>query len=204
MILHLVALHTHGSNNPTGIEKKKDTDFIPFHPYYTAKDLFYFAVFLVFFVGFIFFAPNFFGEADNYIPANPMVTPAHIVPEWYFLPFYAILRAIPNKLLGVIAMFGAIFVLFFLPWLDGSKAKSAMNRPLHRLLFWVFFVDVFILGWVGGNPPEGHMVTIGMLATAYYFAHFLVLLPFISRYEEPRLQFESISAHYEAKIKCKK
>lgn len=196
VFLHLWALHQHGSNNPLGIDVKKPLDEIPFHPYYTTKDLVGLVGFLIFFAVMIFFAPNFFGEPDNYIPANPMVTPPHIVPEWYFLPFYAILRAIPDKLLGVVAMFGSIAILFFLPWLDGSKVRSLSFRPIYRALFWAFAIDTLILGWVGGKPPEGHFVIINALATAYYFVFFLILVPIVSRWEKPRLTPESISAHW--------
>ncbi|MGQ0662509.1 MAG: cytochrome b [Pseudomonadota bacterium] len=185
VVLHLVALHVHGSNNPVGIDLKGPQDKIPFHPYYTVKDLFGLGVFLIVFFFFVFFAPNFFGEPENYIPANPLVTPPHIVPEWYFLPYYAILRAIPNKLIGVLAMFGSILILFLLPWLDTSRVRSARFRPLYRVFFWVFVVDSVTLGWVGANPPEGHYLVIGRIATAYYFAHFLVILPFIGWFERP-------------------
>ena len=139
VILHLVALHQHGSNNPLGIERKEPRDSIPFHPYYTVKDLFGLGVFAIVWAYFIFFNPNFFGEPDNYIPANPLVTPPHIVPEWYFLPFYAILRSIPNKLVGVFCMFSSIFVLFFLPWLDTSKVRSASFRPIYTVGFLEFY-----------------------------------------------------------------
>lgn len=181
--LHLVALHQFGSNNPLGIERKGPEDSIPFHPYYTIKDLFGLGVFLFIYLFFVFFEPNFFGEPDNYIPANPLVTPVHIVPEWYFLPFYAILRAIPNKLMGVLAMFGSIAVLFILPWLDKHPVRSAKFRPYYRIFFWVFVVDCFVLGWVGANPPEGYFILIGQLSTFYYFFHFLLLIPFLNKRE---------------------
>src|SRR5690606_19319844 len=130
-------------------------DAIPFHPYYTVKDCLGFGVFFFIFAWFIFFSPNSLGHPDNYIPANPMVTPAHIVPEWYFLPFYAILRAIPDKLGGVIAMFAAIIVLFFLPWIDRSKVRSAVFRPTYKVMFWLFVVDCIVLGYIGAKPAEG-------------------------------------------------
>ncbi|MEX2008975.1 MAG: cytochrome b N-terminal domain-containing protein, partial [Dongiaceae bacterium] len=192
VVLHLWALHRFGSNNPIGIDAKGPQDKIPFHPYYTAKDLFGLGVFLIVFAGFVFFAPNFFGEPDNYIPADPFVTPLHIVPEWYLLPFYAILRAVPNilfieaKLAGVIAMFASIFILFLLPWLDPSPVRSARFRPLYKQFFWVFVVDCIVLGWVGANPPEGYFIVIGRVATAYYFVHFLVLMPLLGKFERPR------------------
>jgi len=204
VLLHLWALHQHGSNNPTGVAVKKPQDEIPFHPYHTIKDLFALAVFLMAFVAFICFAPNFFGEPDNYIPANPMVTPPHIVPEWYFLPFYAILRSIPDKLLGVIAMFGSVMVLFFLPWLDGSKVRSCSYRPLCRALFWAFILDGLILGWIGARPPEGIYITIGQTATAFYFLYFLFLVPWVSRVEKTTALPESISADYARRKKGRK
>ena len=183
--LHIVALHQHGSNNPLGIERKGPQDSIPFHPYYTVKDLLGMGVFLLVFSGFVFFAPNFLGHPDNYIPANPMVTPAHIVPEWYFLPFYAILRAVPDKLGGVLLMFGAVAVLFIVPWLDTSRVRSAKFRPIYRQFFWLLLIDCIVLGWVGGNPPEGAFIVIGRIATVYYFLHFLVILPLLGKLERP-------------------
>jgi len=197
--LHLVALHQHGSNNPIGIDVRKGQDTIPFHPYYTVKDMFGTGVLFLVYLGFVFFAPNFFGEPDNYIPANPLQTPPHIVPEWYFLPFYAILRAVPDiwfidaKLAGVLAMFGSIAVLFILPWLDPSPVRSARFRPIYKQLFWVLLIDCVVLGWCGANPPEGHFVVIAQIATAYYFAHFLVLLPLLGKFERPRPLPESIA-----------
>ncbi|MCX7337930.1 MAG: cytochrome b/b6 [Alphaproteobacteria bacterium] len=181
--LHMVALHQFGSNNPVGIDRQKPNDSIPFHPYYTIKDLFGLGVYLCIYAFFVFFAPNFFGEPDNYIMANPLMTPPHIVPEWYFLPFYAILRSIPSKLGGVLAMFGAVFVLFILPWLDTNPIRSARFRPIYKHLFWVFVVNCFVLGWIGAKPPEGIYLTIGRLATAYYFIHFLILLPLLGKIE---------------------
>lgn len=182
-LIHLIALHQFGSNNPLGIDRKGPEDSIPFHPYYTIKDLYGLSFFMLIYMYLVFFNPNFFGEPDNYIPANPMVTPPHIVPEWYFLPFYAILRSIPNKLLGVLAMFGSIGILFVLPWLDKHPVRSAKFRPLYRIFFWVFIVNCFVLGWVGANPPEGNFVLIGQLATGYYFFHFLILIPFLNKFE---------------------
>jgi quinol-cytochrome oxidoreductase complex cytochrome b subunit len=183
--LHLVALHQHGSNNPLGIDKKTPKDTIPFHPYYTFKDVFGIGILLLIWGGFVFFAPNFFGEPDNYIPADPLVTPAHIVPEWYFLPFYAILRSIPDKLGGVIMMFTAIFVLFLLPWLDTSKIRSARFRPIYKYCFWLLVIDCFVLGWAGGQLPEGVPLWVGRFATVYYFLHFLILVPLVGKLEKP-------------------
>ncbi len=193
VILHIVALHTHGSNNPLGIDKKGSQDTIPFHPYYTVKDLFGLSFALTIFFAVVFFIPDYLGHPDNYIPADPLKTPAHIVPEWYFLPFYAILRAIPDKLGGVIAMFSAIFVLFLLPWLDSSKVRSATFRPIYKKFFWIFVLDAIVLGWVGSKPAEGHYIIIGRVATIYYFLHFLILMPLLGRYEKHRPLPESIS-----------
>ena len=201
VFLHMWALHVHHSNNPLGIDTKGPQDTIPFHPYYTIKDLFGLGVFLLIYMGFVFFAPNFFLDAANYIKADPMVTPPHIVPEWYFMPSYAILRAvtfdiwfIPAKLIGVIAMFGSILIFFFLPWLDTSKVRSAKFRPIYKQVYWFFVIDCIVLGWVGANPPVGMMVPIGQVATAYYFLHLLVVLPVLGKLERPRPLPESISA----------
>jgi ubiquinol-cytochrome c reductase cytochrome b/c1 subunit len=185
VMLHLMALHQHGSNNPLGIDAKGAQDKIPFHPYYTVKDFFGFSVFFLVFSYFVFFNPNVLGHPDNYIPADPMVTPAHIVPEWYFLPFYAILRAIPDKLGGVLAMFGAILVLFVLPWLDTSKVRSGNFRPLFKPFFWLFVVCCIALGYLGAMPADGIYVIMSRLCTAYYFAYFLVILPVIGKIEKP-------------------
>ncbi len=192
VVLHIVALHTHGSNNPLGIDRKGPQDSIPFHPFYTIKDLFGLSFALTIFFAVVFFAPDFLGHPDNYIPADPLKTPAHIVPEWYFLPFYAILRAIPDKLGGVIAMFSAIFVLFLLPWLDTSKVRSATFRPIYKILFWIFLIDAIVLGWVGSKPAEGVYIIISRIATFYYFLHFLILLPLLGKFEKNRPLPESI------------
>jgi ubiquinol-cytochrome c reductase cytochrome b/c1 subunit len=252
VILHLVALHQHGSNNPTGIDAKGPQDKIPFHPYYTSKDFFGFGVFFMVFAAMVFFAPNYLGDPVNYVPADPLVTPTHIVPEWYFLPFYAILRAItfdiplwlpalglfglaailrfptvvratvgeklgeflpkkacgiacvgsivalafvllvaglgggfiPSKLAGVLCMFGAILILFALPWLDSSPVRSSNYRPIHKWLFWVFVVDCLVLGYCGSKPPEGIFPILSLLGTAYYFGHFLVVFPLLSKFEK--------------------
>jgi ubiquinol-cytochrome c reductase cytochrome b subunit len=180
-IIHLMALHEHGSNNPLGINS--NVDKVPFHPYFTYKDLFGFIIFLLFFSIFLFFNPNLLGHPDNYIPANPLVTPAHIVPEWYFLPFYAILRSIPNKLGGVIAMVSAILILLLLPLLHISYIRSSSFRPLQKTLFWFFVMDVIILGWIGGQPVEDPYVLIGQIATMFYFSFFIVFIPLIGTIE---------------------
>ena len=193
VVLHIIALHRFGSNNPLGIDVKGPQDTIPFHPYYTIKDAFGLFVFLIPFAFFIFFAPNFLGHPDNYIPANPLVTPAYIVPEWYFLPFYAILRAVPDKLFGVVAMFGAIAVLFILPWLDRSPVRSGSFRPVFKIFFWLLFLDCIALTWLGGKPAEGWYVTASRIATIYYFAYFLVVLPLLSIFETPKPLPKSIS-----------
>lgn len=200
VVLHLVALHRFGSNNPLGIDTKGPQDSIPFHPYYTIKDMFGLGVFLTLFAAFVFFLPNYMGHPDNYIPANPLQTPAHIVPEWYFLPFYAILRAITfdigpldAKLLGVVAMFASIAILFVLPWLDTSKVRSCKYRPIYKWFVLVLAIDCVILGFVGAKPAEGIWVPIGQLATAYYFAHFLIICPLVSKFETPGQLPRSIS-----------
>ncbi len=253
VFLHLWSLHQHGSSNPTGIDAKGPQDKIPFHPYYTAKDFLGFSVFFLFFAAMVFFAPNYLGDPVNYEPANPLVTPAHIVPEWYFLPYYAILRAItfdipmwlpgfgliglgvalryveftrakvgavigsflpkkaigmscfitlltlgavltivgfsggfiPSKLAGVLAMFGSILILFALPWLDTSPVRSSNYRPIHKWLFWVLVIDCLVLGYCGSKPPEGIFPILSLLGTAYYFAHFLIILPILGRIEKP-------------------
>ncbi|MCB2058520.1 MAG: cytochrome b N-terminal domain-containing protein [Novosphingobium sp.] len=192
VILHVWSLHIPGSSNPTGVEVKTESDTVPFYPYFVAKDGWTIGVFMIVYGMFVFFMPNALGHPDNYIPANPMQTPAHIVPEWYFWPFYAILRSFTQnflifdaKLLGVMAMFAAILVWFFLPWLDKSPVRSATYRPLYRKFFWVLVIDVLILGYLGGAPAEQPYVLISQLATMYYFLHFLVIVPIVSSIERP-------------------
>ena len=192
VVLHIWALHIPGSNNPLGIDAAP-ADKIPFHPYYTAKDAFGVGVFLLFYFGVVFYAPNLLGEPDNYIKANALQTPPHIVPEWYFLPFYAILRSIPNKLLGVIAMFGSLLILFVLPWLDTSRVRSANFRPVYRVFFWIFVIDVLLLGWCGSQPAEGLPLILSRLGTSWYFIHMIVLLPVVGWLETPRPLPVSIS-----------
>jgi quinol-cytochrome oxidoreductase complex cytochrome b subunit len=206
VFLHLWALHHAGQNNPVGILLPKETrarDTVPFHPYYTVKDGFAIILFLMLFAVFVFFNPNALGHADNYIEANPLQTPAHIVPEWYMLPFYAILRAIPDKFGGVVAMFAAIGVLFILPWLDTSRVRSMRYRPTMKSLFIVFVVVCFGLGWCGGQLPDANVIPgigggfmlidgdintylwLTRILTLYYFAFFLVLMPLVGLKETP-------------------
>ncbi len=199
VVLHVWALHVTGQTNPTGVEVKnfrKET--VPFTPYATLKDAFALVMFFLLFAWFVFYIPDFLGHPDNYIEANPLKTPNHIVPEWYFLPFYAILRAITfnisipftnvvlinSKLGGVIAMFTSIFVLFVLPWLDTSKVRSASYRPLYRQFFWIFLAVCIGLGWLGSKPPEGIYPTLSLVLTIYYFVHFFVILPWLGWVEK--------------------
>lgn len=193
VILHITALHVHGSNNPKGIEIKSKRDSVPFHPYYTIKDFVGFGVFFIIYAYFVFYQPHYLGHPDNYIEANPMVTPEHIVPEWYMLPFYAILKSVPSKLGGVITMMGAMLILFLLPWLDQSKVKSGRYRPAFKIAYWLFIADVIGLAYIGGQPPEGIYVYLGRLASFYYFTHFLLILPLLSRYEKTLPLPKSIS-----------
>ncbi|MBU6266431.1 MAG: cytochrome b N-terminal domain-containing protein [Sphingomonadales bacterium] len=192
VVLHIWALHIPGSSNPTGVEVKTESDTVPFYPYFIAKDGWAAGAFLFLYFAMVFFFPNALGHPDNYIPANPMQTPAHIVPEWYFWPFYAILRAFtqdflifPAKLLGVLAMFSAILVWFLLPWLDRSPVRSARYRPLYRKFFYALLVDAAVLGYCGGSPAEEPFVIISQIAAMYYFLHFLVILPIVSSIEKP-------------------
>jgi ubiquinol-cytochrome c reductase cytochrome b subunit len=200
VVLHVWALHVTGQTNPTGIEVKSKTDTLNFTPYATIKDGFAMVLFLIMFAYFVFYIPNYLGHADNYIPADPLVTPSHIVPEWYFLPFYAILRAITfdigpinSALGGVLAMFGAIAVLFFVPWLDTSKVRSAVYRPWYKLFFWLFAINAVFLGWLGSRPAEGAYVVMSQIGTLYYFAFFLVIMPILGLIETPRRLPNSIT-----------
>jgi ubiquinol-cytochrome c reductase cytochrome b subunit len=191
VILHIWALHIPGSGNPTGVDVKDEKDTLPFHPFYTAKDGWFAATVLLAYALVVYFAPNYLGHPDNYIPANPLATPPHIVPEWYFWPFYAILRSftvdfiLPAKLWGVLAMFTSILLLFFLPWLDKSPVRSGSYRPLFKRFFWLLVVDVLILGYIGGAEITPFNIALGQFAAAYYFAHFLIILPLVSKYEQP-------------------
>lgn len=193
VLLHIWALHVAGQNNPTGLDVKSPSDTVPMSPFAVMKDLFALTVFLIFFLWFVFFAPDYLGHADNYIPANPLVTPAHIVPEWYFLPFYAILRAIPDKLGGVIAMFAAIVVLLFIPWLDTSRVRSAKYRPMFKWFFWLWVFSCLALGYLGAMPAEGAFVTWSRIFTFYYFAFFLLIMPIVGVLETPSQMPRSIS-----------
>ena len=187
VVLHVWALHVAGQNNPAGVDVKNvERDTLPFTPYATVKDGFAMVLFMIVYAWFVFYVPNYLGDADNYIPANPLVTPAHIVPEWYFLPFYAILRSIPSKLIGVLAMFSAIAILAFLPWLDTSRIRSGRFRPMFRVFFWAFAIAAVGLGYLGAMPPEGGYVLASRILAIYYFAFFLVILPLLGLFETPK------------------
>ncbi len=228
VFLHVWALHMTGSNNPTGVEPKTSADTVPFHPYYTAKDFLGVVIFLAIYALFTFYLPNVLGHPDNYIEANPLSTPAHIVPEWYFLPFYAILRAvtwdigipfthitiIEAKLGGVIAMFGAIAVLFALPWLDRNPVRSCNYRPVYQKFMWALVVVWILLGQAGGHAPDDHVtvfgtdlhftwVVVAQLGMLYYYVHFLVVVPWLSKNEKTLPLPESIDADVQAKIDAK-
>ena len=224
VVLHIWAFHTTGNNNPTGVEvrrtSKKDAeaDTLPFWPYFVIKDLFALAVIMAAFFAIVGFMPNFLGHPDNYIEANPLVTPAFIVPEWYFLPFYAILRAfdtevwlviavdfltagiVDAKFFGVLAMFGAIIVMALAPWLDTSSVRSGRYRPMFKWWFWIFIVNFFVLMWAGAMPAEGIYPYIALIGSAYWFAYFLVILPLLGVIEKPQAQpatiEEDFNAHY--------
>ena len=210
VVLHVWALHVTGNNNPKGVDVKSKEDTVPFHPYYTVKDGFAISVFLLLYMSFVFFNPNALGDPVNYVPANPLVTPAHIVPEWYLLPFYAILRAVPDKLMGVVLMFGAIAVIFLLPWLDTSKVRSMRYRPTARLYFFIFVFVALVLGYCGGQLPDDQVIPgvsglmlidsdinsfvwLSRIATLYYFAYFMIILPVLGLTETPRPVPESIT-----------
>lgn len=181
VILHIALLHINGSNNPLGIVSNSDK--ISFFPYFVLKDTLSFIAFLIFFGFFVFFYSNALGHPDNYIEANPMVTPAHIVPEWYFLPSYAILRSIPNKLVGVLALFGSLLVLLVLPFNSTTKLRSAIYKPIHQFFFWFLVFDFLVLGYIGQSTPETPFIEIGQIASVYYFMYFLLILPVIGIFE---------------------
>ncbi len=191
--LHIWALHVAGQNNPTGLDVKSKADTLPMTPYAVAKDAFALAVFVILFAWFVFFAPDYLGHADNYNEANPLVTPPHIVPEWYFLPFYAILRAVPSKLGGVLLMFAAVAILAFVSWLDTSRVRSTKYRPIYSWFFWLFAFTCVALGYLGSKPAEGVYVMWARIFTAYYFAHFLLVMPFVGLFETPKKLPRSIA-----------
>ena len=192
--LHVWALHVPGSNNPVGVEvRNEEKETLPFHPYFTTKDMLGLVIFAMLFAYMVFYVPNYLGDAVNYVPANPLLTPPHIVPEWYFLPFYAVLRAFPTKLGGVLLMFGALLVLFFVPWLDTSRVRSTTYRPIYRWFFLALVIDVLALGYIGAIPPEGSAILAAKVATLYYFAHFLLVMPIVGLIETPRPMPSTIS-----------
>src|SRR6201991_4032146 len=205
VVLHIWALHVPGNNNPIGVEVKSKRDTVPFHPFYTMKDFFAVVVFCIPFAWLAFFAPDILGHADNYIMANPLATPPHIVPEWYFLPFYAILRAIDfnfildSKLLGVIFFGGSILILFFVPWLDTSKVRSGNFRPAFKWFYWLFVANFLLLMWYGAQEPALQIIgpftvaDTSKLSVVYYFAYFIVILPLLGRFEKPKPLPNSIS-----------
>jgi ubiquinol-cytochrome c reductase cytochrome b/c1 subunit len=193
IVLHVWALHVVGQNNPTGIEIKTKSDSVPMLPFAIMKDAFALSVFVTLFAWFVFFAPDYLGHADNYIEANPLSTPPHIVPEWYFLPFYAVLRAIPSKLGGVLAMFASILVLVFIPWLDTSRVRSAKYRPVFKWFLALWFITVIALGYLGGKPAEGNYVFWARIFTLYYFTFFLVIMPVVGIIETPSILPKSIT-----------
>ena len=216
VILHVWALHVVGQTNPTGIEvKNMKKETVPFTPYATMKDLFALVLFFMLFSYFVFYLPDYLGHPDNYIRANPLKTPAHIVPEWYFLPFYAILRAvdfnivipftdiivIDSKLGGVIGMFGSLIILLFLPWLDWGKTRSGNYRPMFRQFFWIFVLVCIGLGYLGSRPAEGGYVIAAQILSAAYFAHFLIILPLLSKFEKTKQVPPSIADAILAKNK---
>jgi ubiquinol-cytochrome c reductase cytochrome b subunit len=191
--LHIWSLHVVGQNNPTGLDIKAKAESVPMAPFAVMKDLFALSLFVLLFAWLVFYAPDWLGHADNYVEANPLATPAHIVPEWYFLPFYAILRAIPSKLGGVIAMFAAIAILVFVPWLDTSRVRSTKYRPIYRWFFWLFVISCLALGYLGAKPAEGVYVMWARVFTLYYFAHFLLVMPIVGIIETPKQLPRSIT-----------
>jgi ubiquinol-cytochrome c reductase cytochrome b/c1 subunit len=193
VVLHIWALHVVGQNNPTGIEPETDKDVVAFTPYATIKDAFFIGVFCIVFAWFIFYIPNYLIASDNFVPANPEQTPNRIVPEWYYLPFYAILRAIPDKLLGVTALAVSILVLAFMPWLDTSRVRSASYRPLYRQFLFIFFAVVIGLGFLGAREPAGGYVIAARVLAVYYFAFFFVILPLLGLFEKTKPVPNSIS-----------
>ncbi|MCH8467478.1 MAG: cytochrome b N-terminal domain-containing protein [Roseinatronobacter sp.] len=226
-ILHVWAFHTTGNNNPTGVDVRRTSkeeaakDTLPFWPYFVIKDLFALVLILAGFWALVGFMPGYLGHADNYIEANPLVTPSHIVPEWYFLPFYAILRAftadvwiviaanwlsfgiIDAAFFGVLAMFASIFVMALVPWLDTSSVRSGRYRPMFKWWFWLLVIDFFVLMWAGAMPAEGIYTTIALIGTAYWFGYFLVILPILGVIEKPLPQPATIEEDFKNSLKKK-
>ena len=209
--LHIWAFHTTGNNNPTGVEVRRKSkaeaqkDTVPFWPYYVIKDLFALVMILIVFMAIVGFMPNYLGHPDNYIPANPLATPAHIVPEWYYLPFYAILRAITfdvlfldAKFLGVLAMFGSIAVMALAPWTDTSPVRSGRYRPTFKIAFWVLGFDFMLLMWCGAQPAEGLVPLVSLIGAIYWFAYFLIILPVLGWTEKTLPVPETIEADFDA------
>ena len=191
VLIHLILLHEVGSNNPLGIPFK--TENIPFYPYFYTKDLFgLMLLFLIFFI-FIFYYPNTLGHPDNYIEANPMKTPLHIVPEWYFLPFYAILRSIPNKIGGVIAMFGSLIILLSIPFTNSSEIRSTTFRPLFKICYWLLVLSFFVLGWIGQCPVEYPYTEIGVVSMIYYFSFFILIIPILGKLESFFIRYSRLT-----------
>jgi ubiquinol-cytochrome c reductase cytochrome b subunit len=187
VLIHLILLHEIGSNNPLGVTLK--TENISFYPYLYTKDLFGFIVLLFILFFFVIYYPNSLGHPDNYIEANPMKTPLHIVPEWYFLPFYAILRSVPNKIGGVIAMFGSLLILFLIPFINSSEIRSTAFRPIFSIFYWLLVVSFIILGWIGQMPVEYPFTEIGIIAMIYYFFFFLIIIPFLGYFESYLIRY---------------
>ena len=188
-IVHLALLHKDGSNNPLGVDSSMDK--ISFYPYYFVKDLYSFFIFLFVFLVFVLYFPNTLGHPDNYIPADCLQTPAHIVPEWYFLPFYAILRSIPNKLGGVAAMGGSLIILFLIPFINTSEVRSSTFRPIFKVFYWLIVADFFILGWIGQKPVKDTFIVIGQIATVYYFLFFLIIIPVVGIIEKKLVHYKN-------------
>ena len=186
-LIHLALLHKVGSNSPIGSDT--GIDDVPFYPYYFSKDAFALCVYLLVFGIFVFYFPNTLNHPDNYIPADPLHTPAHVVPEWYFLPYYAILRSIPHKALGIIAMGGSILVLFLIPFTNTSYVRNTTYRPIFKIFFWIFIADFIILTWIGQKPVRDTFILVGQIATVYYFLFFIFLIPLIGK-------IETILVHY--------
>lgn len=188
-IVHLALLHKDGSNSPIGSDT--GVDDLPFYPYFAVKDVFAFFCFMLFFATFVFYFPNVLNHPDNYIPADPLQTPAHVVPEWYFLPYYAILRSIPHKAAGIVAMVGSIAVLFLIPFINSSDIRNTTYRPIFKFCFWLFIADFIILTWVGQKPVRDIFILVGQIATVYYFFFFLVLIPIVGKIESALVHYKS-------------